>query len=338
MTAAHSSPSLRRDPWRCPGCGSDKGREKHRISSAESAVSFVRPWVDPERHARLVECIDALWRSNEARIMECSDCALRTADPFVAGTPEFYELAFGSNSVHSYPGWRWEYQLTKELVKASNGTVLELGGGQGAFQRGLIADGVEPSRLFVTEYSTKGRQSLEQLGVEVCGLDFRELPPASHAVVCAHQVFEHLDDIDGAFDAFEALTAEDGAVALSTPNGVNTIRLEDAGGEFDMPPTHISTWQYSAFHAAARRRGWKVAEYREEPVSRFEAARYLAVSRAMRSRQSKGTVTAAFERLAPSPQARYGLMAISAAAHFPSAYLTSRDRHGWAIWVLLKRI
>ena len=270
--------------WRCPACCGGSAHETHRLGVAEAALSFIRPQVDQARYSELLQRISELWGTDEVSLRRCDECGLRSADPFVAGDARFYELAFGRESVHPYPASRWEYRLTEAVITSTTGTVLEIGAGEGAFQRSIIAKGVAPSRLFATEFSSRGHRTLAALGVSFAATDFRELPPASHAVVCGHQVFEHLDRLDEAFDAFDRLTAPDGTVAVSVPNGKHIEHGEAAGGLIDMPPTHVSTWRFTSFDAIARRRGWKVADYREEPVSRLRSAKELAISRTFQAR------------------------------------------------------
>lgn len=293
--------------------------------------------MEPERYARLVACIDSLWGSSEARLVHCGQCKLRTSDPFIAGTTEFFSLAYGRQSLHAYPSWRWEYQHTQKVVERTAGTVLDVGAGDGAFQRKLINAGVDRSRLFATEYNAGAREALLGLGVTVTNADLTELPPANHAVICGHQVIQHLADLDGLFQAFGLLTAHDGVVALSVTNGRHKMRQEAAGGLIDMPPNHISTWQRSAFVASADRRGWKLIGYQEQAVSRFESAKALAISKTFQSRQRSSSLAALAERHAPTAQARHKITALSAASRLPQILVTSNESFGGSIWVLLKR-
>jgi 2-polyprenyl-3-methyl-5-hydroxy-6-metoxy-1,4-benzoquinol methylase len=324
--------------WRCPGCGRRDGHQIHRLSVADAALYFVRPWVDLDRYSELVESLTALWGADQARIVRCDDCGLRSADPFVAGNAKFYGLAFGRESAHPYPAWRWEYQLTEQVITSTTGTVLEIGAGDGAFQRRIIAAGVDPCRLHATEFSVGGRRALGELGVTVTDVDFRELPAATHAVICGHQVLEHLDDLDATFAAFDRLTSPDGVVAVSVPNGVHIERTEAAGGMLDMPPTHVSTWRPKAFIAAAGRRGWKVTDCREEPIARVRAAKELAQSRTFRARQRQTSFPALVERTSPSARVRYMLMAANAVTRLPSAYLASSVPYGGSLWVAMSRL
>ncbi len=323
--------------WRCPACRGGDAHQTHQLHASEAALNFVRPWVDEDRHSKLVQCITELWGADQARLVRCGDCGLRSADPFVAGNPRFYSLAYGRTSYHPYPASRWEYRLTRAVIETTEGTALEIGAGNGAFQRSLIAEGVEPSRLFATEFNDGALEELRELGVNVTACDFRELHAAKHAVVCAHQVFEHLGDLDEAFDAFERLVAMDGVVTVSVPNGTQTLRTEAAGGQLDMPPNHVSTWRFTAFAAIARRRGWRVADYQEEPASRLAAAKELAVSRAFRARTRRNSFPALAERWSPSPRVRYTLMGVVAASKLPSAYSASSVPRGASTWVAMKR-
>lgn len=305
---------------------------------SDAALHHVRPWVEPNRYNELVECISALWGRDEVSLVRCGDCQLRSADPFVAGDANFYALAYGSESAHPYGVTRWEYQFTQEVITATAGTVMEIGAGDGAFQRRVIDAGVDPARLYATEFSVLGRRALAGLGVSVTDADFRELPAANHRVICAHQVFEHLDNLDAAFDAFDRLTSTDGVVAVSVPNGLNQERTEAAGGLLDMPPNHVSTWGLTALSAAASRHGWKVADFREEPISRLSAAKSLAQSRTFRARQRQTSFAALAERWSPSARARYALMAANAVTRLPRAYMAPPPYYGGAVWAAMSRV
>jgi hypothetical protein len=201
----------------------------------------------------------------------------------------------------------------------------------------LMRSGIAPSHLFATEYNQNARQELLKLGVSASDQDIRDLPPAKHAVVCGHQVIQHLADLDGVFRAFNSLTALDGVVALSISNGKHKANQEAAGGLFDMPPNHISTWRRSSFEQAAMKRGWKVVDYEEQEIARLAARRALAVSRTHRSRREPGSITSLLDRYAPSPRIRYGLMAACALARLPRACMTTDGPFGGSIWVLMQR-
>ncbi len=323
--------------WKCPACGEGDAQPTHHLTATEAALSFVRPWVDQGGHDELAKCIQELWGADAARLVRCGHCGLRSADPFVGGNAHFYALAFGRESVHPYPASRWEFQLTQSLVASSTGTVLEIGAGDGAFQRRLIHGGIDPARLHATEFNESACRELRELGVRVDATDFRELGPAEHAVVCGHQVFEHLGNLDETFDAFDRLTATGGVVAVSVPNGTNMQRTEDAGGLIDMPPTHVSTWVFKAFHAIAHRHGWTLVDYREEPISRIRAAKELAISRTLQGRMRSQSFPALVERRSSTPRARFALTAVAAMSKFPSALFASGEPHGGVLWAAFKR-
>lgn len=254
----------------------------------------------------------------------------------MAGSKTFYELAYGRASYHAYPEWRWEYGLTQEVIPA-RGTILEIGAGDGAFQRKLIAGGVDPSRLYTTEYSPVGQKKLREMGLQVYGSDIRELDPADHSLICGHQVFEHLDGLDEVFHAFDRLTSGSGVVALSVPNGPNILQTESKGGLIDMPPNHVSTWTKAAFESLAGRHGWRVAKFRSQPTTRSKSATALATSRAFQDRISSNSLAARLERHIESPHARYAVMAMAAAAKWPSSYKRIERAQGASLWVLLSR-
>src|SRR4051812_42091971 len=112
--------------WRCPACGGGDAHQTHRLGVADAATNFVRPWIDRARYDQLADRIGSLWGGDGVRLVRCHGCGLRSADPFVAGDAEFYALAYGRRSFHPYPASRWEYRLTREVIAAAHGTVLEI--------------------------------------------------------------------------------------------------------------------------------------------------------------------------------------------------------------------
>lgn len=323
--------------WLCPGCGAREGRQVRSVDATEAAICFARPTDEPERYEKLVASIRDLWGSGEARIVECGVCDLRTADPFVAGDREFFSVAYGRRSAAPYPQWRWEYKLSADVVAGIDGSILDVGAGDGAFQKILLEAGVDATRLFATEYDVDAGNALTRLGVRVASEDLRQLPRANHAVVCGHNVIQHLDDLDGVFRAFDWLVSPDGFVILSMSNGIHKLNEEAAGGLVDLPPNHISTWRRSSIVAAATRRGWKVVDYQEQPVSRLSSARSLAIARTHAARKRPNSLTSVLERRATTPRMRHNLMAVSAASRLPAALLRSHKPYGGAVWTLLCR-
>jgi hypothetical protein len=323
--------------WKCPACGGTEEGYALRVTATDAALNFVRPWVDRSRHDELVKCIRNLWMAEEARLVKCVRCGLRSADPFVGGNSRFYELAFGRGSLHPYPMSRWEFKLTQALISNTSGSVLEIGSGSGAFVRHLIAEGGDAARLHATEFNEEGQSILRSMGVTVEASDFRELAQADHSVLCGHQVFEHLGDLEQTFDAFDRLTAPTGIIALSVPNGRNILRTEAVGGQIDMPPNHVSTWVYGALDAVARRYGWRIIDYREEPISRLRATRELTKSRTFQARTQANSYASLVERWANSPRSRFVLTATAALVRLPSSAVASTQPHGGSLWVAMTR-
>ena len=223
--------------------------------------------------------------------MRCTPCAFGFADPFVAGTKEFYGLEAPDTP---YPTDKWEYQRSlQECDKIrDNGTkLLDVGAGKGHFLSHLLQHGWTPRQLFATEYSISGMKSIQGLGVSCAQTDIRNLDHADHFnVICMFQVLEHLDGYDALFGAIDRLTQPRAHLFIAVPNGARIDFNEAFGLQDDCPPNHLSRWSPRSFNVLAAKYGWVVAGCEmEPPASLRQEAAYGAVNRYIRNSHRAGS-------------------------------------------------
>ena len=205
----------------CPICYSSNAHILWSASSEQSAQHFKLKEVDRQRFLELASHIESLWRQHTCEVVCCDNCGFCYSNPYIAGDERFYTLASGGSG---YPAWKWEYQLTYEVLeKSSDGfNLLEIGAGDGAFVR-RIAPALTPKQNVVcTEFSDYGRNQIRTYGIACFSEDIRvcDSPELNEYfdVVCMFQVLEHTDHLDSLFQRLNWLTRRKANLFIAVPN------------------------------------------------------------------------------------------------------------------------
>jgi SAM-dependent methyltransferase len=268
----------------CPLCSASPSGVIHTFTPAEVADVFTPSNLCRAKYGRMVSILEDMWRRTAVKVVKCDACEFCYADPFVAGTSEFYNLEAPDTP---YPRNKWEYRHTlQELGRCSGAgsTLLDVGAGKGYFLSQLIGQGWEPRNLMAAEFSTSGRGAIERLGVECHQGDIRTLETDRRFdAVCMFQVLEHLDGYDELFAAVSRLSKPDGHLFLAVPNGARIDFNERLGLVLDLPPNHISRWTPRSIQILADKYGWTVESCELEPeASVVQDVAYAAVHRFIR--------------------------------------------------------
>jgi SAM-dependent methyltransferase len=269
----------------CPLCSASPSGVIHAFTSAEIADFFTPRSLSRAKYARMVSILEGLWRRTAVKVVKCDACAFCYADPFVAGTPEFYNLEAPDTP---YPRDKWEYRRTLQQLARwpeTTSTLLDVGAGKGYFLSQLIGRGWEPRNLMAAEFSTLGRSAIERLGVECYQGDVRSLSTDRRFdAICLFQVLEHLDGYDELFAALSRLSKPNAHLFVAVPNGARIDLNERLGLLLDLPPNHISRWTPRSVQILAEKYGWTVESCELEPeTSMTQEAAYAAVNRFIRT-------------------------------------------------------
>lgn len=251
------------DSKTCPVCASTcESREILRVNSKEATDHFVKVagTLEPKP---LQDNIEMLWNSKVCDIFRCCDCGSRFSYPHVAGDARFYELV----SPHAgYPTSRWEFDLTKMKVVETlknGGELLEIGGGNGAFAKKLIAQGLSPSKIVVAEYSEQAISDLINIGIRAEIGNFRTgVPGSPFRLIVLFQTLEHLDQLDEVLLSLRDLGTDTAEVFVSVPNVEYVDWAQENLGVTDMPPNHITAFSSKGLIKLFQRNGWETIELR----------------------------------------------------------------------------
>ena len=111
--------------------------------------------------------------------------------------------------------------------------------------------------------------------------DVKELPEEyfnSFDIVCMFQILEHMDNLESLFKKITKLTRKNATLFIVVPNEKRVEFDEQNGALLDMPPNHISRWNKKSFEILAKRNGFQVVDYQEEPFNFFRAYRSFIIS------------------------------------------------------------
>ena len=335
----------------CPLCSASPSGVIHTFTSAEVADFFTPRSLSKAKYARMVTILEGMWRRGAVNVVKCDACEFCYADPFVAGTPEFYNLEAPDTP---YPRDKWEYRRTlQQLARWSEtaSTLLDVGAGKGYFLSQLIGRGWDPRNLMAAEFSTSGRAAIERLGVECRPGDVRSLSADRRFdAICMFQVLEHLDGYDELFAAIAGLSKPNVHLFIAVPNGARIDFNERLGLLLDFPPNHISRWTPRSVQILADKYGWTLESCELEPkASMAQDAAYAAVHRfirtAHRPRSWARAVFTMADRTLPEARALNRAVKAFGMAVSPSVWLTSaraayEARNGGvphALWAHLRK-
>lgn len=290
----------------CPICGSRDVELVHRVSSVMAARHYLNPSRNRNRYEALRRHITALWGGDYCCIRQCRDCGFGFSDPYIAGDEKFYSLAY-DHKPGDYVAQKWEYKVAKDKVRncieahgRDTARLLEIGAGDGAFLRQIVPEFIDPARVSCTEYGDYGVAQIRKLGIRVEHGDIREMDTSNEKtfdVVCMFQVLEHMDRLSELFSKLRTLTSSKADLLIAVPNAKRNQFNERNGALLDMPPNHIGRWTESSFKVLAKREGWEMADFCEEPTNPRQSWQMFSYYRYARASQLDNSLSARIRAL-----------------------------------------
>jgi len=329
----------------CPVCKNECSEPPvWTVSDREAAQHFVLAEESAEIHRKLRSHIGALWGRDTCELMNCGQCELSFAWPFVAGDGAFYNLAYPHSA---YPEARWEFEQTLSVlqVQPPEGHVLEIGSGFGHFLRRVSPTFVSRDRVVAVEYNDRARRRLLDQGFLALAEDFRSVAFDKYkgqlGAVFLFQVLEHMDRLDEAVSRLNELLRPGASLFIAVPNRHLIDFNEAHGALIDMPPNHISRWSEASFRALAKRAGWTTVDFRVQP---FRWQKFLATDAVyahMRRAQAGGSLA---NRVRSWPRSKvrraveFGLAAARSPLRLPAWLAAARSGEplGESVWVHLR--
>jgi SAM-dependent methyltransferase len=332
----------------CPACAATTVHRHFRSFTArEAAQHFVLAQEYPQQHEELVKAIRRLWQAEQCDMLECAQCGLGFAHPFVGGDAEFYNLAYPYSD---YPKDKWEFRRTLvELRKQSTEArqVLEIGAGFGYFLEQISPSLFRPEDVTAIEYNDTARARLVSAGYNALGVDVRSSALASVVgrmdCVFMFQVLEHLSGLDELMARLNQLMRPAASLFIAVPNQKHVNFNEVHGSLCDMPPNHISRWTPKSIKAFANRHGFELQSCELEPSNWRDFVRQDLVFSHMRRAQTPGTLSNRVRGAERGPWRKRaeGLVALSALpARLPVWLSAAQDPavRPNSLWARLRRL
>jgi 2-polyprenyl-3-methyl-5-hydroxy-6-metoxy-1,4-benzoquinol methylase len=208
------------------------------------------------------------------RVYECQASGYRFYYPFtLAGNGEFYAQL--ENTENYYVPWKWEHQLTYDLVSAGD-TVLEVGAGRGDFLRKLQAEkevnclGLELNQSAIAHAQKNGVRLLPEF-VQDHARTHRDQYP----VVCTFQVLEHIADVRSFIQGMVDCLAPGGKLIIAVPNNDSFIQYDKH--VLNMPPHHMGLWNERSLKKLGELFRLQLLRVEFEPLQPFHYEWYQTV-------------------------------------------------------------
>lgn len=325
----------------CPICGSPKSRILYSLSSHEVAAYFL-PQNSPKRE-KIVEIIEKIWEGKHVDFLTCKKCSFGFANPFKAGTSEFYSELYYAE--FEYPKQKWEYNITLESIETllkdkHEATLIEIGAGNGIFINNLVEKKIiDKANIYATEFSESAKSSIQSKGIfcmnsSVVQLKDNEKLPLFD-IICMFQVLEHLDDIDAVFQSLNSISTPSANLFISVPNSNLRHFLDKFGVLYDIPPMHIGKYSLESIWFICQKYNWNVASYAYESVNYTTKAKKLLFERYWSSKFS-GKIESSATKLGKK-LLRYTFMSWILIRYFTIFIYLIRKESGTSFWIHLKK-
>jgi SAM-dependent methyltransferase len=260
-------------PMTCPVCKSINKTFFLTVNSEQSVEHLLKK--RDERFYSLQKHVESLWHGNECNIIKCEKCGLVYAFPFVAGDAKYYNLIYTDNT--DYEEWKFEYDQTyQELFGTKNRTLklLEIGAGNGEFVKKISENIIPAENIHCTEYSDYGKKEIENLGIKCFSLDIRDhefiIKGYKYDIICMFEVLEHLDNLDDLFTKLNLVTNSGSSLFIGVPNNRQRKIYEDGGIIQDMPPVHLTRWNYESMNIIAKKYQWSIQKHKAQPQNFYQ--------------------------------------------------------------------
>lgn len=203
----------------------------------------------------------------ELFVYECLASNLMFYHPFsTVSDGEFYANLVQNHKAY-YNVWRWEHQNALDIIKPTD-NVLEIGCGIGDF---LI-------RVKDTKAHAVGLDLNPDASVigQKRGLNIHNETIFQHSitnkntydVICAFQLFEHVNDVKDFLTATIDCLKKDGKLIIGVPNNDSYFFKNDPYHTLNLPPHHMLLWNPTSLAYIAKLFDLEILSLKVEPVSK----------------------------------------------------------------------
>jgi SAM-dependent methyltransferase len=253
------SPGVEPSAATCPLCDSPRC-----AATAQIAPSVI------ETEYRRVYGIRVSLESPCTTLYRCERCQLGFFRPPSPGGEDFYRDLHRQDWY--YMPDKPEYRFAAPFIGPSD-SVLEVGGGEGAFARHLTCRSYRLLELNGAAVEGALRANLDALQEDV--RDHAARNPGSYDVVCAFQVLEHIAEVRDFTAATVTALRPNGRLILSVPADDSFVG-RDRRNVLNVPPHHVTRWRAPSLRALGERFGLDVERMHHESLTTLHVRAYAA--------------------------------------------------------------
>ncbi|MBB1192503.1 hypothetical protein DNC80_02325 [Flavobacterium sp. SOK18b] len=209
----------------------------------------------------------------EVKVYECESTKYRFFYPFgIDGDGMFYESL--QKFDWYYMPWKWEHEMTMNLLKG-NEKVLEVGCGGLGFMQHLSKAGFDVYGLELNlesvEKAKKNNLNVLPETVEMHSINNYE----KYDLVCSFQVLEHISNVNAFITAQIDCLKKGGKLVVSVPNNDSFIKYSK-GGLLNFPPHHMGLWNKKSLTNLVNIFNLQVDKVTYEPLQDYHFDWYIS--------------------------------------------------------------
>lgn len=194
-------------------------------------------------------------------LLDCPECGLRYFDPIDCGDGEFYSQLESFDWY--YADEKDEYRYAGKFIDSNNDKVLDVGCGEGMFQKFASIEnytGLELNELAVNKARTAGRNVIKQLLHEHV-VESSE----KYDAICCFQVLEHVSDPNKFIAEALKLLKTDGVLIVSVPSNDSFVGTFN-DNVLNCVPHHVLLWGKRSLSSLTEIFPLEVVEFYEEEL------------------------------------------------------------------------
>jgi 2-polyprenyl-3-methyl-5-hydroxy-6-metoxy-1,4-benzoquinol methylase len=198
-------------------------------------------------------------------IYQCQDSSLRFYYPFsLAGDGLFYaDLARVYKGYYSV--WKWEHEKVFQAINSGD-KVLEIGCGMGYFLKKLKEKKAHAIGMDFNPDAVEYGSQHDILIVDETIAQHAEKQAETYDVVCAFQLFEHVNEVGKFLKDSIACLKKGGLLAIGVPNNESLIFKLDPYHTLNVPPHHMLLWDARSLAYIATQFNLSIVEIAIQPA------------------------------------------------------------------------
>ncbi len=244
----------------CPVC---KCQDAQQLESVDVDQQHkIYPLNPPHLRQSLTAVMEPITLSYQ--MLRCSACGVEYANPMLAPSAEWYDLAY--SGLPLYPSIRWEYRHVLTL-QPNPSHLIDIGCGSGAFIQFCKSHNVPATGL---DHSPAAIAACHKMGLAAHLLDTTvedqssNLPSAT--CLTAFHVLEHLSDPKSLFHVASRCASGNSRLWVSIPSNNRSTRFFGKSDYMDQPPHHLTRWNPLSLEKVAIGTGWTLVKVHYEPI------------------------------------------------------------------------